>query len=127
MRPGRIELPSHPWQGRILPLNYGRRLLIGTTIGTEEIIQNAPQRASLLPCFVFHSCYLSLQSYNADARLSVDMFPVKPIFASRKAHNDDAPVVKWISLRSSEPSFQVRVLAGAHYENTIRHSLMVFS
>ena len=24
MRRGRIELPSHPWQGRILPLNHTR-------------------------------------------------------------------------------------------------------
>ena len=25
MRPGRIELPSRPWQGRVLPLNDGRK------------------------------------------------------------------------------------------------------
>ena len=25
MRLGRIELPSHPWQGRVLPLNHGRK------------------------------------------------------------------------------------------------------
>lgn len=25
VRIGRIELPSHPWQGRILPLNHIRR------------------------------------------------------------------------------------------------------
>ena len=24
VRPGRIELPSHPWQGRVLPLNHDR-------------------------------------------------------------------------------------------------------
>ena len=24
MRVGRIELPSHPWQGRVLPLNHTR-------------------------------------------------------------------------------------------------------
>ncbi len=28
VRPGRIELPSHPWQGRVLPLNHDRRLLL---------------------------------------------------------------------------------------------------
>ncbi len=28
MRPGRIELPPQPWQGRVLPLNYGRIVLL---------------------------------------------------------------------------------------------------
>ena len=27
VRVGRIELPSHPWQGRVLPLNHTRILL----------------------------------------------------------------------------------------------------
>ncbi len=25
VRLGRIELPSHPWQGRVLPLNHSRK------------------------------------------------------------------------------------------------------
>ena len=28
MRAGRIELPSHPWQGRVLPLNHTRNYLL---------------------------------------------------------------------------------------------------
>ena len=28
MRVGRIELPSHPWQGRVLPLNHTRNVII---------------------------------------------------------------------------------------------------
>ena len=27
MRVGRIELPSHPWQGRVLPLNHTRNVI----------------------------------------------------------------------------------------------------
>ena len=26
VRVGRIELPFHPWQGRVLPLNYTRSI-----------------------------------------------------------------------------------------------------
>ena len=26
VRLGRIELPSHPWQGRVLPLNHNRKI-----------------------------------------------------------------------------------------------------
>lgn len=28
MRLGRIELPSHPWQGRVLPLNHNRNIFV---------------------------------------------------------------------------------------------------
>lgn len=28
VRPGRIELPTKPWQGLIIPLNHGRKSLI---------------------------------------------------------------------------------------------------
>ena len=28
VRPGRIGLPSHPWQGRVLPLNHDRKLFM---------------------------------------------------------------------------------------------------
>ena len=28
VRVGRIELPSHPWQGRVIPLNYTRNYII---------------------------------------------------------------------------------------------------
>ena len=26
VRPGRIELPNRPWQGRVIPLNHGRSI-----------------------------------------------------------------------------------------------------
>lgn len=32
VRVGRIELPSHPWQGRVLPLNHTRKYFLSIQI-----------------------------------------------------------------------------------------------
>lgn len=37
VRPGRIELPTNPWQGLIIPLNHGRNLCVPLLLSAEKL------------------------------------------------------------------------------------------
>ncbi len=60
MRPGRIELPSTPWQGVVIPLNYGRIASNNLNISRKTLVVTSkfPDRNFSRPRLaVFAICY----------------------------------------------------------------------
>src|SRR5690606_31640734 len=55
VRVGRIELPSHPWQGCILPLNHTRKIVLGSTI--RILTQN--RKFTTRRYYLIHTCVIA--------------------------------------------------------------------
>lgn len=59
VRPGRIELPSDPWQGSVLPLNYGRFCFLWP--GHLTIFAHYRLSINCLGSILSHSCIFSFK------------------------------------------------------------------
>ena len=99
MRSRRIELLSHPWQGRVLPLNQPRYLFI--TNMDYSIFKDKMQFCG------FNLINQSIFVNNHNLCI---------------LHIVYAPMVKWISRRSSEPLLGVRIPLGAQKPDFVHPS-----
>jgi hypothetical protein len=69
VRPGRIELPTDPWQGPIIPLNHGRdRYYLGIFYAYQQLVkrqkgaQNTQNQRNRKRQFLLHAPFNFLKS-----------------------------------------------------------------